>query len=63
VAAPGGHHTVKLGTGCVNIPGVIRELKAIGYTGVLSWEDEPEDRNPFDIAVEMRMYLMKLWNS
>ncbi|MEX0776859.1 MAG: sugar phosphate isomerase/epimerase family protein [Phycisphaeraceae bacterium] len=63
VAAPGGHHTVKLGDGCVNIPGVIRELKAIGYSGALSWEDEPEERNPFDIACEMRLYLTKLWNA
>ncbi|HEV7301544.1 MAG TPA: sugar phosphate isomerase/epimerase family protein [Tepidisphaeraceae bacterium] len=61
VKALGGHETVKLGTGVVDIPGVIRELKAIGYTGVLSWEDEPEDRNPFDIAAEMRQYIAQHW--
>lgn len=61
VAAPGAHDTVKLGTGCVDIAGCIRELKAIGYAGVLSWEDEPENRNPFDIAAEMRLYIHKLW--
>lgn len=62
VKAAGGHHTVKLGSGCVDIPGAVRELKSIGYTGVLSWEDEPEDRNPFDIAAEMRQYILRLWN-
>ena len=61
VKAPGGHETVRLGTGCVDIPGVLRELKAIGYTGVLSWEDEPEDRNPFEIAAEMRQYIEQQW--
>lgn len=62
VAAPGGHATVKLGTGVADIPGIVRELKAIGYTGVLSWEDEPEDRNPWDIAAEMRQYIEQLWH-
>jgi sugar phosphate isomerase/epimerase len=62
VAAAGAHSCVPLGTGCVDIPGVIRELKAIGYEGVLSWEDEPEDRNPFDIASEMREYIEREWS-
>jgi hypothetical protein len=25
-------------------------LRAISYKGAYSWEDEPEDRNPFDSA-------------
>lgn len=62
VAKPGGHHTVRLGAGCVDIPGVVRELKAIGYSGAVSWEDEPEDRNPLDVAVEMRLYIQRLWS-
>ena len=62
VHAPGKHETVALGTGCTDIPGVIRELKAIGYDGVLSWEDEPEDRNPFDIAAQMREYILREWS-
>ena len=61
VKAMGGHETVKLGTGCVDIPAVFRELKAIGYEGVLSWEDEPEDRNPFEIAAEMHEYMTQQW--
>jgi sugar phosphate isomerase/epimerase len=62
VRSAAAHLSVPLGTGCVDIPGVIRELKAIGYEGVLSWEDEPEDRNPFDIAAEMREYIEREWN-
>lgn len=61
IKAPGAHETVELGTGCVDIPAVIRELKDIGYTGVLSWEDEPEDRNPMKIASKMREYIHALW--
>lgn len=61
VKAPGAHETVPLGEGCVNIAVVMRELKAIGYTGVLSWEDEPEDRNPMDIASQMRLMISTLW--
>ena len=61
VAATGGHETVKLGTGCIDIPGVISELKRIGYDGALSWEDEPEPRNPMDIAGEMHEYIRTQW--
>lgn len=57
VAAKGGHHTVELGTGIVGIEAVMKRLKAQGYRGDLSWEDEPEDRNPFDIAGKMREYI------
>jgi L-ribulose-5-phosphate 3-epimerase len=63
IRAAGEHYTVRLGTGVADIPGVVRELKAIGYEGVLSWEDEPEDRNPFDIAEPMREYIERLWNA
>jgi sugar phosphate isomerase/epimerase len=57
VAAKGGHHTVELGTGIVDIDAVMRQLKAQGYRGDLSWEDEPEDRDPFAIAGKMRQYI------
>lgn len=57
---PGTHETVPLGTGGANIPGVVRALREKGYTGWYSWEDEPEDRNPFDIAAEMRVMLEEL---
>ena len=62
VAKMGGHETVALGTGVVDTPAVLKELKAIGYQGVLSWEDEPENRNPFDIASEMREYIQQQWS-
>jgi sugar phosphate isomerase/epimerase len=53
----GSHHTVPLGTGCVGIDAVIQQMKSMGYGGMWSWEDEPEGRNPFDVAVEMRKYI------
>ena len=61
VAAPGGHHTVPLGSGCVDLRGVFRELKQMNYAGWLSWEDEPEDRNPMDIAAEMHAWITREW--
>lgn len=63
VRAAGAHETVPLGTGCVDLPGVFRQLKAIGYRGELSWEDEPEDRNPFDIAAQMRTWIERTWDA
>lgn len=57
VAARGSHHTVPLGSGVVGIPAVLETLAEMGYSGHLSWEDEPEDRNPLDIAAEMRSYI------
>ncbi len=57
IKAIGGHETVPLGTGIVNMPGVMTALKDIGYTGYYSWEDEPEARNPMAIAAEMREWI------
>jgi len=57
VAASGGHETVPLGQGVVNIEGVISALREIGYAGNYSWEDEPEDRDPFAIAAQMREWI------
>ncbi|MEM7624148.1 MAG: TIM barrel protein [Planctomycetota bacterium] len=57
VAAPGGHETVPRGTGCVDLEGAIAAVRDIGYTGDYSWEDEPENRNPFDIAADMRLWI------
>jgi sugar phosphate isomerase/epimerase len=53
----GGHDTCPLGEGCVKVAEVITALKEIGYAGDYSWEDEPEDRNPFEIAVAMREWI------
>jgi len=60
VKAAGGHETRVLGTGVVDIAGVVSALKEIGYDGWYSWEDEPEDRNPMDSAIANRQYIEKL---
>jgi sugar phosphate isomerase/epimerase len=57
VRAAGSHATCPLGTGCVGIAEVIAALKEIGYKGWYSWEDEPEDRNPMEIAGPMREWI------
>ena len=57
VKAAGKHETCLLGTGVVNVTTALQALKDIGYTGWYSWEDEPEDRNPFDSAVRYREWL------
>ncbi len=57
VRAAGGHETCPLGQGVVNCSGVIDALRDIGYAGWYSWEDEPEDRNPMDIAAAMRHWI------
>ena len=57
VRAPGAHDTCPLGQGCVPIRGVIAALRETGYQGWYSWEDEPEDRNPFDSAARNREWI------
>jgi sugar phosphate isomerase/epimerase len=57
VKAPGAHETCPLGQGVVNVEASLRALQGIGYRGWYSWEDEPEDRNPFQIAAAMRRWL------
>jgi sugar phosphate isomerase/epimerase len=47
-----------LGTNGVNAAAAIRALKETGYQGWYSWEDEPEDRNPMEIAAPMREWLL-----
>jgi L-ribulose-5-phosphate 3-epimerase len=57
VRAAGAHETCPLGEGVVDVPAVIRVLREISYDGWYSWEDEPEDRNPMEIAAEMRRWI------
>lgn len=59
VKAAGGHLTCLLGEGTAQVTECIAALKAGGYTGWYSWEDEPEDRNPFDSAVRNRQWIAK----
>lgn len=54
VRSAGGHETVPLGEGVVDVERCLRVLKARGYEGALSWEDEPEERNPFEVATQCR---------
>lgn len=59
VKAAGGHQTCLLGEGVALVTDCIAELKKNGYSGWYSWEDEPEDRNPFDSAVRNRKWIEK----
>jgi sugar phosphate isomerase/epimerase len=59
VKAAGTHETCLLGEGVAGVAECIAALKEIGYTGWYSWEDEPEDRNPFDSAVRNRRWIEK----
>ncbi len=59
VKAAGGHETCLLGEGVAHVAECIAALKQGGYTGWYSWEDEPEDRNPFDSAVRNRQWIEK----
>ena len=57
VKRAGTHETCRIGDGVVNIPGVLAALRAIHYAGWYSWEDEPEDRNPMELAQWTLWYL------
>lgn len=57
VKAAGGHDTCLLGAGVVNVTEVMKALREVGYAGWYAWEDEPEDRNPFDSAVRNRKWI------
>jgi len=57
IKAAGAHETCLLGEGVAQVAACIGELKEIGYADWYSWEDEPEDRNPFDSAVRNRHWI------
>ena len=59
VKAVGAHQTCLLGAGVARVAACLAALKEIGYAGWYSWEDEPEDRNPFDSAVRNRRWIEK----
>jgi sugar phosphate isomerase/epimerase len=50
VKQAGKHETCMLGEGVVNVSECLKTLRSLNYKGWYSWEDEPEDRNPFDSA-------------
>jgi L-ribulose-5-phosphate 3-epimerase len=59
VKEAGKHETCLLGEGIVNVAGCIGTLRSMNYAGWYSWEDEPEDRNPFDSARRNREWIEK----
>ncbi len=46
VEAPGTHISCMHGDGCANVAGCVEKLLAIGYSGPVSIEHEPYDRDP-----------------
>jgi L-ribulose-5-phosphate 3-epimerase len=57
VKAAGAHETCLLGQGIADPAGCIATLRAIGYEGAYSWEDEPENRNPMESAELNRRWI------
>jgi len=59
---PGGGHTCcGLGQGIVDVRGVIRALREVGYDGVLSIEIETIDHDPTEEIIESAQLLRELW--
>lgn len=52
VPAVGSHDCVAIGSGIVDVKGVLRELKACGYDGWLSIEIETADHDPTDEIIQ-----------
>jgi L-ribulose-5-phosphate 3-epimerase len=59
VKAAGKHETCLLGEGSADVAGCMAALREVKYAGWYAWEDEPEDRNPFDSAVRNREWIEK----
>jgi sugar phosphate isomerase/epimerase len=59
VKTPGAHETCLLGEGVADVAGCLAALREVEYAGWYSWEDEPEDRNPFDSAARNREWIEK----
>jgi sugar phosphate isomerase/epimerase len=53
VEAPGTHVTCMHGEGCANIAGCVDKLLELGYSGPVSIEHEPYDRDPTAECVRM----------
>ncbi|MDP9380804.1 MAG: sugar phosphate isomerase/epimerase [Chloroflexota bacterium] len=60
IRAPGGHDTCRYGEGIVPVEECVRALQRLGYSGGISVEHEPEDRDPSeDVAASLRM--LRAW--
>jgi sugar phosphate isomerase/epimerase len=55
------HETCAWGDGIVDVEACVGALRAIGYTGALTVEHEPEDRDPSDEIRAMREQLQRWW--
>lgn len=54
IRAEGAHDTCALGDGIVDIPGVLRALRAVSYSGHITIEHEPMDADPTeDVRVSL----------
>ncbi|HUL79074.1 MAG TPA: sugar phosphate isomerase/epimerase family protein [Vicinamibacteria bacterium] len=53
------HETCLLGEGSADVAGCLAALRELKYAGWYSWEDEPENRNPFDSAARNREWIEK----
>ena len=56
----GGHNCCALGRGIVDVRGVIRALREVGYDGVLSIEIETTDHDPTEEIIESAQLLREL---
>jgi len=54
VAATGAEHNVLLGNGVANIPGVMQELKRIGFRGLVAIEYEKDGDSNEDMKTLIR---------
>ena len=62
VPAVGSHDCVAIGTGIVDVPGVIGELKTCGYDGWLSIEVETSDHDPTKDILSSVETIRRLWS-
>jgi sugar phosphate isomerase/epimerase len=57
----GGHETCALGDGVVDIRGILKALKEIGYTGAVTIEHEPYDHDPTEACAQSLKRVQAWW--
>lgn len=63
VREPGAHVAARWDAGCVDLKPVVQRLKEIGYTGWISLEYEPVDRDPTEDCREYLQVCEQWWNA
>lgn len=63
MAAMGSHESVQLGKGVMDVADVLAAIKEIGYTGPISIEHEPPQRDPTDDVRAGRELVERLWGA